>query len=160
MDTGPRQAGGGLGVARSTSSGRAARASAIPWARFSAWLECVCVVTFDLELGQALEVSYGLVNPPELSPCLFFGDLNLFCRPSSPDVPPLPMPLPPCSSLPSPAPQLLFPPSHFSMPRAHPPGSTSYGLLACSLPAWSRVLLGASLNTLYPQADLSPTSLV
>uniref|UniRef100_A0AAY4DV31 UDENN domain-containing protein n=1 Tax=Denticeps clupeoides TaxID=299321 RepID=A0AAY4DV31_9TELE len=28
-----------------------------PWARFSAWLECVCVVTFDLELGQALEVS-------------------------------------------------------------------------------------------------------
>jgi len=26
------------------------------WARFSSWLECVCVVTFDLELGQALEV--------------------------------------------------------------------------------------------------------
>lgn len=58
VDTGPRQAGGVLGVARSTSSGRAARASAIPWARFSAWLECVCVVTFDLELGQALELVY------------------------------------------------------------------------------------------------------
>ncbi|XP_028811322.1 protein DENND6B isoform X2 [Denticeps clupeoides] len=29
-----------------------------PWARFSAWLECVCVVTFDLELGQALEAVY------------------------------------------------------------------------------------------------------
>lgn len=29
----------------------------LPWARFSAWLECVCVVTFDLELGQAIEVN-------------------------------------------------------------------------------------------------------
>uniref|UniRef100_A0A6I8NGA0 DENN domain containing 6B n=1 Tax=Ornithorhynchus anatinus TaxID=9258 RepID=A0A6I8NGA0_ORNAN len=28
----------------------------LPWARFSSWLECVCVVTFDLELGQAMEV--------------------------------------------------------------------------------------------------------
>uniref|UniRef100_A0A8C1XV70 DENN/MADD domain containing 6B n=1 Tax=Cyprinus carpio TaxID=7962 RepID=A0A8C1XV70_CYPCA len=28
----------------------------VPWSRFSAWLECVCVVTFDLELGQAIEV--------------------------------------------------------------------------------------------------------
>uniref|UniRef100_A0A3Q0RC01 DENN/MADD domain containing 6B n=1 Tax=Amphilophus citrinellus TaxID=61819 RepID=A0A3Q0RC01_AMPCI len=27
-----------------------------PWPRFSSWLECACVVTFDLELGQALEV--------------------------------------------------------------------------------------------------------
>lgn len=26
------------------------------WARFSSWLECACVVTFDLELGQAIEV--------------------------------------------------------------------------------------------------------
>nr|XP_006242285.1 protein DENND6B isoform X1 [Rattus norvegicus] len=55
---GPRQAGGGLGAARSTSSGRAARTTEVPWARFSAWLECVCVVTFDLELGQALELVY------------------------------------------------------------------------------------------------------
>uniref|UniRef100_A0AAZ3RDY1 UDENN domain-containing protein n=1 Tax=Oncorhynchus tshawytscha TaxID=74940 RepID=A0AAZ3RDY1_ONCTS len=30
--------------------------SSLPWARFSSWLECVCVVTFDLELGQAIEV--------------------------------------------------------------------------------------------------------
>uniref|UniRef100_A0A672GR88 UDENN domain-containing protein n=1 Tax=Salarias fasciatus TaxID=181472 RepID=A0A672GR88_SALFA len=29
-----------------------------PWTRFSAWLECVCVVTFDLELGQAIELVY------------------------------------------------------------------------------------------------------
>ncbi|XP_013855668.1 protein DENND6B [Austrofundulus limnaeus] len=28
------------------------------WARFSSWLECVCVVTFDLELGQAIEMVY------------------------------------------------------------------------------------------------------
>ena len=27
-----------------------------PWENFSQWLHCVCVVTFDLELGQALEV--------------------------------------------------------------------------------------------------------
>ncbi|XP_042259460.1 protein DENND6B [Thunnus maccoyii] len=29
-----------------------------PWARFASWLECVCVVTFDLELGQAIELVY------------------------------------------------------------------------------------------------------
>ncbi|XP_032077933.1 protein DENND6B isoform X3 [Thamnophis elegans] len=33
----------------------------LPWGRLSAWLECVCAVTFDLELGQALERIY----PPE-----------------------------------------------------------------------------------------------
>uniref|UniRef100_H3CCG5 DENN/MADD domain containing 6B n=1 Tax=Tetraodon nigroviridis TaxID=99883 RepID=H3CCG5_TETNG len=30
----------------------------LPGLRFSSWLECVCVVTFDLELGQALELVY------------------------------------------------------------------------------------------------------
>lgn len=49
---GSRPARGRLGA---RSSG--AQAPAAPWARFSAWLECVCVVTFDLEVGQALEVS-------------------------------------------------------------------------------------------------------
>ncbi|XP_077450372.1 protein DENND6B [Stigmatopora argus] len=29
-----------------------------PWDRLSSWLECVCVVTFDLELGQAIELVY------------------------------------------------------------------------------------------------------
>ncbi|XP_051976442.1 protein DENND6B-like [Xyrauchen texanus] len=29
-----------------------------PWSCFSAWLECVCVVTFDLELGQSIELVY------------------------------------------------------------------------------------------------------
>ena len=28
----------------------------LPWDRLSNWLHCVCVITFDLELGQALEV--------------------------------------------------------------------------------------------------------
>jgi len=29
----------------------------LPWDRFGNWLHCVCVVTFDLELGQAMEVT-------------------------------------------------------------------------------------------------------
>lgn len=32
----------------------------LPWDRFSAWLHCVCVVGFDLELGQAVEVGDAL----------------------------------------------------------------------------------------------------
>ncbi|XP_076025266.1 protein DENND6B [Genypterus blacodes] len=36
--------------------------SRAPWFRFSSWLECVCVVTFDLELGQAIELIY----PPDV----------------------------------------------------------------------------------------------
>lgn len=28
----------------------------LPWDRFSNWIHCCCVVTFDLELGQAMEV--------------------------------------------------------------------------------------------------------
>lgn len=34
----------------------------IPWSQFSEWLHCICVVTFDLELGQALEVKTNLIN--------------------------------------------------------------------------------------------------
>lgn len=35
----------------------------LPWDRFSAWLHCICVVGFDLELGQAVEVRQtGLVK--------------------------------------------------------------------------------------------------
>uniref|UniRef100_A0A6Q2WZ95 UDENN domain-containing protein n=1 Tax=Esox lucius TaxID=8010 RepID=A0A6Q2WZ95_ESOLU len=33
----------------------------LPWDRFSAWLHCICVVGFDLELGQAVEVHYCLL---------------------------------------------------------------------------------------------------
>lgn len=32
----------------------------LPWDRFSAWLHCICVVGFDLELGQAVEVKRPL----------------------------------------------------------------------------------------------------
>ncbi|XP_075713697.1 protein DENND6B isoform X2 [Rhinoderma darwinii] len=34
------------------------RGSRLPWECFSAWLDGVCVVTFDLELGQAMELVY------------------------------------------------------------------------------------------------------
>ena len=30
--------------------------SVLPWDRFQNWLHCLCIVTFDLELGQAMEV--------------------------------------------------------------------------------------------------------
>lgn len=30
----------------------------IPWDTFNTWLYCVCVVTFDIELGQAIEKIY------------------------------------------------------------------------------------------------------
>lgn len=29
----------------------------LPWDNFSNWVHAICVVTFDLELGQAMEVS-------------------------------------------------------------------------------------------------------
>uniref|UniRef100_A0A8C2YUS1 DENN domain containing 6B n=2 Tax=Chinchilla lanigera TaxID=34839 RepID=A0A8C2YUS1_CHILA len=66
------------------SSGRAAPGSAAPWARFSAWLECVCVVTFDLELGQALELVYPsdfrLTDKEKSSICyLAFPDSHSGC---------------------------------------------------------------------------------
>lgn len=31
------------------------------WKRFSEWIHCICVVTFDLELGQAMEVSSSIL---------------------------------------------------------------------------------------------------
>ncbi|KAM4036737.1 protein DENND6B [Anomaloglossus baeobatrachus] len=37
---------------------RSPRGSRLPWECFSAWLDGVCVVTFDLELGQAMELVY------------------------------------------------------------------------------------------------------
>ncbi|XP_066995986.2 protein DENND6A [Anabrus simplex] len=30
----------------------------LPWDRFSNWIHCICIVTFDLELGQAMEIIY------------------------------------------------------------------------------------------------------
>nr|XP_028683219.1 protein DENND6B isoform X3 [Macaca mulatta] len=84
LGTGPRRARGCLGAAGPRSSGRAARTPAAPWARFSAWLECVCVVTFDLELGQALELVYPndfrLTDKEKSSICyLSFPDSHSGC---------------------------------------------------------------------------------
>lgn len=42
----------------------------LPWDRFSAWLHCICVVGFDLELGQAVEVrgrTWLCKTPPHLA---------------------------------------------------------------------------------------------
>uniref|UniRef100_A0A672G7J8 UDENN domain-containing protein n=1 Tax=Salarias fasciatus TaxID=181472 RepID=A0A672G7J8_SALFA len=48
----------------------------LPWDRFSAWLHCICVVGFDLELGQAVEVRAH----PKTSICyLSFPDSNSGC---------------------------------------------------------------------------------
>nr|XP_045219300.1 protein DENND6B isoform X5 [Macaca fascicularis] len=84
LGTGPRRARGCLGAAGPRSSGRATRTPAAPWARFSAWLECVCVVTFDLELGQALELVYPndfrLTDKEKSSICyLSFPDSHSGC---------------------------------------------------------------------------------
>ncbi|NXC18114.1 DEN6A protein, partial [Corythaeola cristata] len=55
--------------------------SLLPWDRFSAWLHCVCVVGFDLELGQAVEVREAagarqvlMLNKPQTqnTVCLLF----------------------------------------------------------------------------------------
>uniref|UniRef100_A0A3B4VEF4 DENN/MADD domain containing 6Aa n=1 Tax=Seriola dumerili TaxID=41447 RepID=A0A3B4VEF4_SERDU len=51
----------------------------LPWDRFSAWLHCICVVGFDLELGQAVEVRQNICYlsfPDSNSGCL--GDTQ-FC---------------------------------------------------------------------------------
>ncbi|CAI5448082.1 unnamed protein product [Caenorhabditis angaria] len=52
-----------------------------PWDRFKDWLHSICVVTFDLELGQALEVIYPgdaiLSNVEKINICyLAFPDSN------------------------------------------------------------------------------------
>ncbi|XP_057709680.1 protein DENND6B isoform X14 [Corythoichthys intestinalis] len=50
-----------------------------PWERLSSWLECVCVVTFDLELGQAIELLY----PPDVK--LTEKEKSSLCYLSFPD---------------------------------------------------------------------------
>uniref|UniRef100_A0A8D0CDA7 DENN/MADD domain containing 6Aa n=1 Tax=Scleropages formosus TaxID=113540 RepID=A0A8D0CDA7_SCLFO len=48
----------------------------LPWDRFSAWLHCICVVGFDLELGQAVEVIYP--HHSKLTDKETCSDLSLF----------------------------------------------------------------------------------
>ncbi|XP_078270729.1 protein DENND6A isoform X3 [Rhinoraja longicauda] len=57
---------------------------ALPWDGFGAWVHCVCVVGFDLELGQAVEVIYPphakLSDKEKTSICyLSFPDSNSGC---------------------------------------------------------------------------------
>ncbi|XP_003747684.1 protein DENND6A [Galendromus occidentalis] len=54
------------------------------WERYSQWLHCICVVTFDLELGQAIENVYPpcatLTEREKLNICyLAFPDSNSAC---------------------------------------------------------------------------------
>lgn len=54
------------------------------WSRFSEWVHCMCVVTFDLELGQAIEVIYPerftLSEQEKTNICyLAFPDSNSGC---------------------------------------------------------------------------------
>lgn len=54
------------------------------WERYSQWLHCICVVTFDLELGQAIENVYPpcatLTEQEKLNICyLAFPDSNSAC---------------------------------------------------------------------------------
>uniref|UniRef100_A0A667XSM6 DENN/MADD domain containing 6Aa n=1 Tax=Myripristis murdjan TaxID=586833 RepID=A0A667XSM6_9TELE len=51
----------------------------LPWDRFSAWLHCICVVGFDLELGQAVEVSHKLGFGKTSICYLSFPDSNSGC---------------------------------------------------------------------------------
>ncbi|XP_014782482.2 protein DENND6A isoform X4 [Octopus bimaculoides] len=56
----------------------------LPWDRFSNWLHCACVVTFDLELGQAMELVYPghvkLTEKEKMNICyLSFPDSNSGC---------------------------------------------------------------------------------
>ncbi|XP_059800177.1 DENN/MADD domain containing 6Aa [Hypanus sabinus] len=60
------------------------RSPFLPWDRFSAWVHCICVVGFDLELGQAVEVIYPphakLSDKEKTSICyLSFPDSNSGC---------------------------------------------------------------------------------
>uniref|UniRef100_T1IWF4 UDENN domain-containing protein n=1 Tax=Strigamia maritima TaxID=126957 RepID=T1IWF4_STRMM len=56
----------------------------LPWDRFFHWLHCICVVTFDLELGQAMEIIYPghvkLTEKEKMNICyLSFPDSNSGC---------------------------------------------------------------------------------
>ncbi|XP_061419017.1 protein DENND6B-like isoform X1 [Lethenteron reissneri] len=56
-----------------------------PWERFTSWLHSICVVTFDLELGQAIELIYPphakLTEKEKMNVCyLAFPDSNSGCH--------------------------------------------------------------------------------
>ncbi|XP_055601471.1 uncharacterized protein LOC129750540 [Uranotaenia lowii] len=54
------------------------------WERFGEWIHCICIVTFDLELGQAMELIYpkhvSLTEQEKMNICyLAFPDSNSGC---------------------------------------------------------------------------------
>ncbi|XP_014675670.1 PREDICTED: protein DENND6A-like [Priapulus caudatus] len=56
----------------------------LPWDKFSNWINCMCVITFDLELGQAMELIYPghikLTEREKSNICyLSFPDSNSGC---------------------------------------------------------------------------------
>ncbi|XP_067124662.1 protein DENND6A [Centruroides vittatus] len=56
----------------------------LPWDRFTQWIHCICIVTFDLELGQAMEMIYPghikLTEKEKTNICyLAFPDSNSGC---------------------------------------------------------------------------------
>ncbi|PAA80729.1 hypothetical protein BOX15_Mlig010237g2 [Macrostomum lignano] len=58
--------------------------TSLPWDRFHNWVHCICTVTFDLELGQAMELMYPahitLSDAEKTSVCyLAFPDSNSGC---------------------------------------------------------------------------------
>eukprot|EP00111_Clytia_hemisphaerica_P004687 TCONS_00013468-protein len=60
------------------------RSQSIPWDNFSSWISCICVVTFDLELGQVIEKvypeHYTLTETEKSNICyLSFPDSNTGC---------------------------------------------------------------------------------
>lgn len=46
------------------------------WKRLSEWIHCICVVTFDLELGQAMEVCDMNLLKVQIIFCLHFMSCN------------------------------------------------------------------------------------
>ncbi|ERE87481.1 Protein of unknown function DUF1630 containing protein [Cricetulus griseus] len=72
------------GVALEDDDEEDGRRGLLRWDGFSAWLHCVCVVGFDLELGQAVEVIYPqhskLTDKEKTNICyLSFPDSNSGC---------------------------------------------------------------------------------
>lgn len=49
-------------------SSHSIEAPVLPWERFRRWITCFCVVTFDIEVGQAMEVR----GRQEMSKCRVF----------------------------------------------------------------------------------------
>ena len=63
-------------LSREYASEKAMAASSLgyTWENFSHWVSCMCVVTFDLELGQALEVRERALEDQQLRVIRLYAD--------------------------------------------------------------------------------------